>query len=911
MSKKATIFISYAREDYKFALMLYNDLKKAGFSPWLDKKKLIAGQDWLRCINKSIKNSNFFIALMSSNSVSKRGIVQKELKIAIDVLNEFPPEDIFIIPVRIDDCKPLHEKIESLHWADLFPSYKDGLNQILKVLLLSDKKIIPNKKQLQKDKIISKNLMNEVDKDKYYKQHVETEIVTIKSIDEGLKKNYSLQKQNIDIEILQSKRFKTFDGNNIFYINVHKNEYELIETFQIRNISGDEVRFKEIIACYYQNKKKHIAKALFSFEPPENYDLQPYRFEHISYKLFANNMILQNVTELELIFEYLIPDNGQWKKKQLTRYLKLIISDAKKGYLLAINLGTTKTLCAAITKHELLDQIDWKKTQDLYNKTILTIKPIAEKDKIIPTTIEYLKDDNTNPGYTIGSDALISYIEGKNNSYRGFIRYLGSKSIKFNIFKGNEVLEYSADKLTLDYLTLLKKKIEEMSGVNFAHIIFTIPNTFSFQKIKIFEKIIQQTISQESAYELIDEATARAIFYINQIKGKYHLVLYHFGSRAIEISYFLVNNTSELVIDHIGNEGLSNFGGDNISESIAKIVVKKLKSNNNNSIHFINRDNHWGKVYLKEGTSNHQKLWNFCENIKPILFQNKQIKQVLPPLFFYNELRREVQINNTSVLIHRNEVYQEIFSKIDESIKIVFDLLKCTDKDDNNKLPCHLYLSGLSSRIPLVKEIFNAYSTGKLPVFCDTEIKYTPSDEPKPVQFTKNNFDDIISGKGYIKASVALGSVLYCSSRLVPDDRNIVINNLLKRNSTRFGLKKLNFATQYFNEWIPRNCKLLKESRVFVIDEHSIESDEACEIRDYNFIFNNGKLNNIVTLYEHFGLSNNFTQNSCTLIGEFLITHPAIGTGKIKGKLMIAITENYNVVVKGKIKNQWIMAEKV
>ncbi len=42
---KTVVFISYAREDFTHAERLYNELKKAGFEPWLDKHNLIPGQD--------------------------------------------------------------------------------------------------------------------------------------------------------------------------------------------------------------------------------------------------------------------------------------------------------------------------------------------------------------------------------------------------------------------------------------------------------------------------------------------------------------------------------------------------------------------------------------------------------------------------------------------------------------------------------------------------------------------------------------------------------------------------------------------------------------------------------------------------------------------------------------------------
>ncbi len=129
------VFISYAREDLETAKKLYHDLKRAGISPWMDKQDLLPGQNWQVMISKAIQESKYFLALLSSHSLTKRGFVQKELKMALDILDEFPEDDIFIIPIRIEDCKPEDEKLKYLHWADFFPSYEDGLSQILRVLV--------------------------------------------------------------------------------------------------------------------------------------------------------------------------------------------------------------------------------------------------------------------------------------------------------------------------------------------------------------------------------------------------------------------------------------------------------------------------------------------------------------------------------------------------------------------------------------------------------------------------------------------------------------------------------------------------------------------------------------------------------------------------------------------------------
>jgi len=146
------VFISYAREDIETAKKLYHDLKRAGISPWMDKQDLLPGQNWRVMISKAIQESKYFLAVLSSHSLTKRGFVQKELKMALDILDEFPAEDIFLIPIRIEDCKPEDEKLKYLHWADFFPSYEDGLSQILRVLAPDQRVETAPQPQAQKPK---------------------------------------------------------------------------------------------------------------------------------------------------------------------------------------------------------------------------------------------------------------------------------------------------------------------------------------------------------------------------------------------------------------------------------------------------------------------------------------------------------------------------------------------------------------------------------------------------------------------------------------------------------------------------------------------------------------------------------------------------------------------------------------
>ncbi len=144
------VFISYAKEDIETARKLYHDLKQAGISTWMDKEDLLPGQDWKTEVSRAIRTSSYFIALLSTRSISKQGFFQTELKKAIDVLDTFPEHRIYFIPVRIDNCDPGYERLQNIYWADLFPSYQEGLSQILRVLAPTT---MPKEKPITKPEI--------------------------------------------------------------------------------------------------------------------------------------------------------------------------------------------------------------------------------------------------------------------------------------------------------------------------------------------------------------------------------------------------------------------------------------------------------------------------------------------------------------------------------------------------------------------------------------------------------------------------------------------------------------------------------------------------------------------------------------------------------------------------------------
>lgn len=133
--EKIQIFISYAKEDYEKALRLYNELcKQEGVNPWIDKKSILPGEKWKVAISNAIRQSRFFIALLSSNSVDKVGYGQKELKEGLEILDKYPESKIFIIPIRLDNCEVSDSRLKEIQYVDFFPNWSEGLAKLLETI---------------------------------------------------------------------------------------------------------------------------------------------------------------------------------------------------------------------------------------------------------------------------------------------------------------------------------------------------------------------------------------------------------------------------------------------------------------------------------------------------------------------------------------------------------------------------------------------------------------------------------------------------------------------------------------------------------------------------------------------------------------------------------------------------------
>ena len=136
--RKLRVFLCHSSQNKPVVRELYQRLLAEGWiDPWLDEEKLLPGQDWDMEIEKAVEAADAVIVCLSTNSVTKEGYVQRELKYVLDIALEKPEGALFIVPLRLDECL-VPRRLRTWHYADYFPLVNKGkvYNRILDSLRL-------------------------------------------------------------------------------------------------------------------------------------------------------------------------------------------------------------------------------------------------------------------------------------------------------------------------------------------------------------------------------------------------------------------------------------------------------------------------------------------------------------------------------------------------------------------------------------------------------------------------------------------------------------------------------------------------------------------------------------------------------------------------------------------------------
>ena len=138
------IFLSYCHDNKSEVEVLRDNLINQGFGVWWD-GKLSPGQNWKNEIGLAIRTSGAVIACFSKE-VQNRVVsgLFPELHDAIECYRQLQPGSVYLIPVRLSECRIPDVSINAttnlsdLQYVDLFPNdkYEDGMEKLVSALSL-------------------------------------------------------------------------------------------------------------------------------------------------------------------------------------------------------------------------------------------------------------------------------------------------------------------------------------------------------------------------------------------------------------------------------------------------------------------------------------------------------------------------------------------------------------------------------------------------------------------------------------------------------------------------------------------------------------------------------------------------------------------------------------------------------
>lgn len=131
ISQQPRVFLCYSEEDFERVDKLYDQIKAAGWRPWLDERDILPGEKRKQAIEDAIIESDFFLACLSDDVARRRGRVQREIRDALDVLQNLLEDDIYLIPVLLEECA-LPERLKEFQPVRLYR--EGGFDNLIRAL---------------------------------------------------------------------------------------------------------------------------------------------------------------------------------------------------------------------------------------------------------------------------------------------------------------------------------------------------------------------------------------------------------------------------------------------------------------------------------------------------------------------------------------------------------------------------------------------------------------------------------------------------------------------------------------------------------------------------------------------------------------------------------------------------------
>lgn len=123
------IFLGYASEHLETARKVYLFLKSVNDDIWFDKESLVGGDEWDRERAAAQQSADFVVHLVSAEIFERPGVVNREIKQTLKLIEDQPIGASYVVFMRLDDLR-LPAELIHFQYIDYFEnSWRDQLAQ--------------------------------------------------------------------------------------------------------------------------------------------------------------------------------------------------------------------------------------------------------------------------------------------------------------------------------------------------------------------------------------------------------------------------------------------------------------------------------------------------------------------------------------------------------------------------------------------------------------------------------------------------------------------------------------------------------------------------------------------------------------------------------------------------------------
>ena len=122
------IFLGYPSEHLEIASKVYEYLLSCGDEVWFDKKSLIPGTDWDRERDLGQREAELVIHLCSKSMLSRPGVVNREIRRTLQLVEDQPLGALYVIPIRLEPIK-LPVELTRFQYFDFGEDWKERLRE--------------------------------------------------------------------------------------------------------------------------------------------------------------------------------------------------------------------------------------------------------------------------------------------------------------------------------------------------------------------------------------------------------------------------------------------------------------------------------------------------------------------------------------------------------------------------------------------------------------------------------------------------------------------------------------------------------------------------------------------------------------------------------------------------------------